>query len=55
MAENTIMILLAIDWMVILPAPESILELLSYICVKSCNNNRVHAEQMALLAPICVN
>ena len=55
MAENTIMILIAIDWMVILPAPESILELLSYICVKSCNNNRVHAEQMALLAPICVN
>ena len=31
---------LVTDWMTILPAPESALELLSCGCVKSCNNNR---------------
>ena len=31
---------LAIDWMTILPAPDSILEFLSCGCIKSCDNNR---------------
>ena len=31
---------LAIDWMTISLAPESILELLFSVCIKSCDNNR---------------